>query len=417
MQFAESIERQDQNPSDGETPFQFDEIFYSRTDPRGVILAGNDVFGRVAGREWGDLRGAPHRIIRHRDTPRAVFWVLWDRIRQGLPTGAYIKNHTEGGGFYWVYAVVTPVDGGYLSVRIKPSSSIFERCRTIYGQALAREASGLGPAASAAAMIADLHDSGFSTYDEFMGVALFSEVRARCKALDRTPPQCLTLIAEVHSLLRDAMRQKQALLSAFEDIRSIPINLHIVASRLEVYGGPVSTIAENYRLMSADVMRRLEALTGTGTGSARNDRIQTTVADGLFLTSATALFSETRDCCRIGKPGPGGDPATESGLLDGLDQDYRRRAVLRLGDVSRAAAHLAASCGELKRLMLGLDSIRVLCRVEAGRMTRGGEGLQAIIATLDRFHSEVAVKLNTILNLSRRIVSVTEAAARADANR
>jgi aerotaxis receptor len=64
--------------------------------------------------------------------------------------------------------------------------------------------------------------------------------------------------------------------------------------------------------------------------------------------------------------------------------------------------------------MLGLDSIRVLCRVEAGRMSGGAEGLQAIIKTLDRFHADVASKLNRIQDLARRIRASAEAAARAE---
>ena len=40
---------------EGETPFGFEELFYSRTDKRGMIEAGNAVFQRVSGYEWQKL--------------------------------------------------------------------------------------------------------------------------------------------------------------------------------------------------------------------------------------------------------------------------------------------------------------------------------------------------------------------------
>ena len=84
----------------GEASFAFEELFYSRTDPRGVIRSGNDVFQRISGFEWPELIGAPHRIVRHPDTPRAVFRILWDAIQKGNPMGAYVKNRTKSGEFY-----------------------------------------------------------------------------------------------------------------------------------------------------------------------------------------------------------------------------------------------------------------------------------------------------------------------------
>ncbi|MCR8724906.1 PAS domain-containing protein [Frigidibacter sp. ROC022] len=402
------------DPGVDEATLRFDDLFYTRTDRHGMLQAGNEAFGRVVEYGWDRLLGAPHRILRHPDMPRAMFWLLWDRIRQGLPTGVYIKNRTRNGRVYWVFALVAPVGNSEVSVRIRPASGVFGRCRDIYRQALARETAGLDPRASAEAMLGELCRDGFAGYEEFMGVALFSEIRARCAAVGKRPPERLTLIAELHGLLREALHRKQALLGAFDEIRLVPTNLHIVASRLESYGGPVSTIAENYRLMSSEVTRRLEELTGPDSRTAPCDRLQMTVAEGLFLTGATLLFTEARDSWRTDPAAPGIDSATETALLDGLDRAFRARAVTCLGTVARAAVHLAARCQDLKRQMLGLDSIRVLCRVEAGRLPEDSEGLQAIIATLDRFHSRGAVQLDGILALARQIVALTQTATKAD---
>jgi aerotaxis receptor len=76
--------------STSEALFHLSELFYSRTDERGVIEAGNSVFQRVAGHEWDDLIGAPHKIIRHSDMPKGVFQLMWDTLKDGQPMGAYV---------------------------------------------------------------------------------------------------------------------------------------------------------------------------------------------------------------------------------------------------------------------------------------------------------------------------------------
>ena len=397
-------------PTSGEAPFGFGETFYSRTDGRGVILAGNEVFRRVADYGWDRLMGAPHRLIRHPDMPKGVFWLLWNRIQAGKSTGAYVKNLARDGLHYWVYAILTPVEGGYLSVRIKPSSSLFTRVQPLYAEALGREEAGLAPAESAARLLDDIEHSGFADYDEFMATALFNEIAARSIALGGQPPERGAHIAEMHSLLRKALRLKHDLLRAFGEIRSIPTNLHIVASRLEVYGGPVSTIAENYRLMSTEVMRRLEEITDNSNGTGIGSQLQNTVSSALFHTASSLVIGEVERDYRVDQAAPGMDGAVEAGYLHTLDADYRREALAGLGAVSRAARALSTASEDLKRLLLGLDSIRVLCRVEAGRLAIGSGGLQAIIATLDRFHADVGEKLDTILDLSRRIRGAAESA-------
>ena len=74
-------------PSSGEAPFKLNEVFFSRTDKRGVIEAGNYIFRRVADYDWPELIGAPHKVIRHPDMPRAVFQLLWDTIKGGGTVG------------------------------------------------------------------------------------------------------------------------------------------------------------------------------------------------------------------------------------------------------------------------------------------------------------------------------------------
>jgi aerotaxis receptor len=126
-------------PVNAESTFDFNEMFFSTTDLRGVIRYGNDVFVRVSNYPREKLIAAPHSLIRHPDMPRAVFKVLWDTIQAGQPIAAYVKNLAANGHYYWVMAFVFPLSDGYLSIRVKPSSGLFQAVQGIYAQTLAVE--------------------------------------------------------------------------------------------------------------------------------------------------------------------------------------------------------------------------------------------------------------------------------------
>ena len=160
-----------------EVPFAFDELFFSRANEAGIIRAGNRVFQRVSEYSWDEMLDKPHKLIRHPDMPRAVFWLLWDTIKRGEPVGTYVKDRAKSGRYYWVFAVVTPVEGGYLSVRLKPSSALFTVIEQEYLALTAREAAeSLAPEDSAGLLLARLKELGFSDYPSFMSAALGQEV-------------------------------------------------------------------------------------------------------------------------------------------------------------------------------------------------------------------------------------------------
>jgi PAS domain S-box-containing protein len=176
----------DSSYAGSEAQFHLSELFYSRTDPRGVIQAGNTVFQRVAGYDWDELVGAPHKIVRHPDMPKGVFQLVWDRLGQGKPTGCYVKNRCKNGRFYWVFALIAPIEGGYVSTRLKPTSPLREKVELIYKSLLAREREeGLKPSASADAMLEALKKAGYSSYDAFQSHAMAVEAETRAQHLGR----------------------------------------------------------------------------------------------------------------------------------------------------------------------------------------------------------------------------------------
>ncbi len=177
-------------PKNVESPFGIDELFFSITDPKGVILTGNDVFVKVSKMDRQELIGKPHNIIRHPDIPRAIFKAVWQTIKAKKPFVGYVKNMAKDGSYYWVLAAIYPVineEGKitkYISIRLKPSSKIFETIPSFYKEILEYEYKhGMDEALEF--LIKKLKELGFESYEEFSKKAFFEEILSREKIIAR----------------------------------------------------------------------------------------------------------------------------------------------------------------------------------------------------------------------------------------
>ena len=82
----------DINIEQQEAEFQIGELFISRTDKRGIIEYCNSVFTRISGYSEEQLIGAPHKIIRHRDMPKSIFKIFWNKLQANESVVAYVKT-------------------------------------------------------------------------------------------------------------------------------------------------------------------------------------------------------------------------------------------------------------------------------------------------------------------------------------
>ncbi len=159
-------------PNNIEKTFAEDEIIVSKTDTKGIITYGNELFIKMSGYTEEELLGANHNIIRHPDMPRIVFKLLWDTVQAKKEIFAYVKNMSKDGAYYWVLANVTPsydLKGniiGYYSVRRKPSREAIEKISKIYDALNAAEKNG-GMTESFKLLESTLTSVGMS-YEEFV---------------------------------------------------------------------------------------------------------------------------------------------------------------------------------------------------------------------------------------------------------
>lgn len=164
-------------PTDEEVTFADNEIIVSKTDLKGQMTYVNRVFMAVSGYVEGELLGQPHNMIRHPDMPRTVFKYLWDTIGGGQEIFAYVKNMTKSGGYYWVFAHVTPTFGangeivGYHSNRRTPDRAALKKIEPLYKTLLEEEnrhANSKDGLAAAVGLLEETLRAESLAYDEFI---------------------------------------------------------------------------------------------------------------------------------------------------------------------------------------------------------------------------------------------------------
>jgi PAS domain S-box-containing protein len=163
-------------PTSKEKLMREQDFIVSKTDKSGRITYGNRIFIEYSGYTAAELLGTQHNVIRHPDMPRGVFKFLWDTVGTEKECFAYVKNMSKDGGFYWVFANVTPdYDAnrqvtGYFSVRRMPKRGAVDAMADVYRAMLAEEQKA-GPKDACAASLGWLTNvltQKGASYEEFI---------------------------------------------------------------------------------------------------------------------------------------------------------------------------------------------------------------------------------------------------------
>lgn len=132
-------------PKNHERKLGEEDFIVSKTDTTGKITYANRTFMEISGYSERELLGVQHNIIRHPDMPRGAFWLCWRTIEQKQEFFAFVKNLAKDGGFYWVFANITPdLDQrgqivGYYSVRRQAPTNAVRAIEPVYREMLAIE--------------------------------------------------------------------------------------------------------------------------------------------------------------------------------------------------------------------------------------------------------------------------------------
>lgn len=383
MQQAVTANEHTSKPS-GEVDFPCEQLLASATDARGVIRYANQEFCNVAGMSKEELVGAPHKVVRHPDMPRGLFHLMWQRLHAKLPVCAYVKNASADGGFYWVFASITPTQDGYLSVRIKPKSEFFEFTRDIYSDMLAEEARGLPPDKSAEWFLARLAEQNHSDFEAYAFAALNAEFSMR-DDVDEAAGADLEKISSLIDMMNEGDVLVQKIISIFQQVRGEPINLRILSGRLEGAGVAIGTISKNYETMSDDMYQMIERLRCDDTGLLV--RMRAALAHAHSASQIAALMDLTAKQSAVKH---GASERSQGGreILHAQAEALSENSRVAISEVAALGKIVPDVCRQLRRRINGLDLVKLLCRVESGRMSDIDSGLLGIIQRLEQAHQQ-----------------------------
>lgn len=285
---------------DQSRPFEIDELFFSTTNPKGIIETGNDIFVRLSGYARGELVSEPHSVIRHPHMPRGAFQLLWTSLLAGKPIAVYVKNLAKDGRYYWVLAFVAPLKTGFLSVRMKPSSPVYALVQQIYRDMVTLEekliSEGQPPKAAQEASLAlldqALHSSGYQGYDDFMTRALIpAELKARTAALS----------TQEHQLaLARAQERRDTLPSELSGpIRGVRAGMFQLREANDQFGAVLerafATITGTRKLLDGFKGLELSAVNVSLRAARLGRSGRATMAIATFLSQATEKFRKELD--------------------------------------------------------------------------------------------------------------------------
>ncbi|MDH4468965.1 MAG: PAS domain-containing protein [Bacteriovoracaceae bacterium] len=364
-----------------ETLFGFDEIFFSRTDKRGVILSGNSVFKRISGYDWNELIDRPHNVVRHQDMPKAVFYLLWEMLKAGEPVGAFVKNQSKDGCYYWVFALAIPIKQGYLSIRIKPGSEILEVIKGEYQKLLAIEKNQkLAPAQSCQELLKVLHSLGFPDYKTFMTTALLSEIKNRQKKLSRPEIPILVRLNELLSKSDDLLKNSQELEKNFIGSILLPLNLAIQADKLDEEGAPLAVVASRYTVLINEIQTEFKRFEETC------QLVQKSVSECQYVLAAAVLESEVINFFKNEKITDGIlNVESEMKILEQVSLDGINISLDTLCKIKIEFDQFISTCEQLRMVATGLDIVRLTGKIEVARLNRNREQLDHLVTDLFKF--------------------------------
>lgn len=385
---------------DEESPFGFEELFFSRTDERGIILSGNSVFQRVSAYDWDEILRKPHNIIRHPDMPKAVFWLLWDTIKKGAPIGAYVKNKAKDGRYYWVFAIVTPIEGQYLSVRLKPHGTLFDVVIKEYASLRRLEIDKqLKPEESAQLLLSRLQELGFTDYGAFMAAALSQVIGERDAEINLEIDDCIARFNELVATAQTLLSHATAIFSVYKDNEYVPLNLRVQAAQLGESGAPIGVISNNYTTISSEIQKGIEQVVESGKDVVK------TINEGLFLAGTARIQREMYAFFLEEAPNDGASREEEMAYLEQQKGEYIEKAIKGLEKISVQITQFRRACTDMRKLTSGLEVTRIMGKIEHARIDGSAASLSSLISDLDTFQKEIQNGLKEIDQTNQTIQS------------
>lgn len=402
-----------------EADFALDELFFSKTDFKGRIESGNQVFVRVSEYSNEEILGRPHNIIRHQDMPRSVFKLFWSYLQSNRPIAAFVKNKSKTGRYYWVFAMAFPMTDGYLSIRLKPTSVFLGEVQKIYAELVSRESTGLSMEQSEGLLLSELHKRGFASYDAFMTRALLEEMKSRDQLLlhfeRKTSPATVDRSERVGDMreasgkctkaartafdLADSLNQRfsrnnqaQSISDICREVQMVTTNLTISAAKLGEAGKTLSVVSKNLERLALEIdesSREFDEIFANFSVAA--SRMYFSMATSrLQIEMMNHLIVETQS------------PDQEEFLLKNCHL-LKNLISANFADVEETAKKLIKenkslnrSINMLSKVTAGMDVICVVGKIEMARVKEFSSALESLLADMENLTASFKKTLRSI---------------------
>ena len=381
--------------SSQEANFSFDELFYSKTDKKGIIMTGNSVFQRVSEYAWENLLHRPHNVIRHPDMPKGVFHLFWEYLKADKPIGAFVKNQSKSGKYYWVFALAMPVSDGYLSVRIKPGGELLAIIEKEYSALRTKELSEkISPKDSQEFLLQRISALGFSDYTSFMTYALSNQIENRCRELKIAVPTTLDLMKEMRSASGSLLEDTVKILSVYDKTKFVPLNLEIHSARFGQEGRQLSVVASQYQKMVEEINREIERF------SSMSKTVIEKIEMGQFYTGASQLmedvnrFIKNEEAANEASNEENNEGAKE---LSQLSDFYLKSSVDGVKEIIEVLNRFKRICETLQSMGAALELVRITGKVETARLSQASD-IGKMLHDLRDFQSTMSMNLKKILD-------------------
>lgn len=386
-----------------ESDFGFDELFFSRTNKKGIIESGNSVFQRVSKYEWEEMLGKPHKVVRHPDMPRGVFHFLWETILADKMMGAYVLNKAKDGSQYWVFALMSPIPDGFLSVRLKPSSSMFEAIKEKYAELLFLEKENhLTPKESQDILLKSITALGFSSYQHFMVEALMLELESRQVQLEAPPLAILSLLRTTLESGSSLQEKSEDIFTAYQKNALVPLNLEVQAARIGQEAAPIATISSQYDQLAKEIQIEIQKFVSAG------KTVQEKVKDCQFYVCNSILQKEIHKFFEEeSKPTPI-QKNKEMEILSILEHQQIKMAKDSLRDIQREFNEFNKVYEDVRKLAIGLEMVSLSGKIEAAKLSKTSDELTGLLSELSSFKDNLKETLKEINNIGKVLLEQTQ---------
>lgn len=384
---------------DQESDFRFDELFFSRTNKKGIIQAGNSVFQRVSQYGWEEILSRPHNVIRHPKMPKGVFHLLWETILSGAHVGAYVINRAKDGSHYWVFALVSPIEEGFLSVRLKPSSPIFQEIKKRYDELLQLEKSqGLSPRESHRTLLAVVEGLGFKDYRQLMVEALTQEIEARQNALGAPPIQALV---QLRGMLATGAKLRQScedIFAAYRKSAFVPINLKIHTERIGPEAVTIAVVSTRYEALALQIQEETKRFMEMGSRvQEKIEKCQFDTCNAILQEEMRAFFDKDSSAMPIEKE-------TEMRYLAEMAELGIREALGSLKGIEREFSLFQSVHDQVRNLAAALEIVSLTGKIEAAKVRDESGTLHSLLDELGVFKKCLKASLAEIEGLGETLL-------------